>query len=243
LSKGFRKTWSDRIPMKVSRTILQAALLLSLAPFFSGCGAVFVNPGSKNHSLLSGIPNPDANRQTKEPDVKNAAFVFIDDSIAAIYPYGGANGSMSDEDVYSGKMSLKCNLNGGDYSGVICDTGVLTDLKKARDAGDVLRFWVKGTEGGEPIYISVTDGKDDNKEVEVFVDFSKYGGVTSDWKLAQIPLKDFPDVGGFYDGTKMVDGVPIDWTKIEEFRVKDNRSGKGLYTVYVDEVCVSPPVK
>jgi hypothetical protein len=41
----------------------------------------------------------------------------------------------------------------------------------------------------------------------------------------------------------MVDGVPIDWTKIEEFRVKDNRSGRGFYTVYVDEVVVSPPVK
>jgi len=229
--------------MTVSRPWVHIVSMFVLATSLAGCGAVFVNQGSRNASLASGIPNPDANRKTVEANVKDAVAVFVDDGVGAIFPYGGANGSMSDDEVYSGNLALKCNLNGGDYSGVICDTGQLFNLKDLRDKGGVLRFWVKGDTGGEPIFISLTDGKDDNKEVEVFIDMVKYGGVTTDWKLVQIPLKDFPDVGGYYDGTKMVDGVPIDWTKIEEFRVKDNRSGRGLYTVYVDEVVASPPVK
>jgi hypothetical protein len=229
--------------MTVYRPWVHIVSMFVLAASLAGCGAVFVNQGSRNASLANGVANPDANRKTVEANVKDAVAVFVDDGVGAIFPYGGANGSMSDDEVYSGNLALKCNLNGGDYSGVICDTGQLFDLKKLRDNGGVLRFWVKGDTGGEPIFISVTDGKDDNKEVEVFIDMVKYGGVTTDWKQVQIPLKDFPDVGGYYDGTKMVDGVPIDWTKIEEFRVKDNRSGRGLYTVYVDEVVASPPVK
>lgn len=229
--------------MNVPRPWVHIVSIFALTIAFTGCGAVFVNPGSRNASLASGIANPDANRKTIEPNLKDTVCVFVDDSVPAMYPYGGANSAMSDDAAYSGKLGLKCNLNGGDYSGIICDTGQLFDLKAARDAGDVLRFWIKGDSGGEPVFISLTDGKDDNKEVEVFVDLVKYGGVTTDWRLVQIPLKDFPDVGGYYDGTKMVDGVPVDWTKIEEFRVKDNRSGRGLYAVYVDEVVVSPPVK
>jgi len=234
---------SDRNAMNVPRPWAPIVFLAVLSVSLSGCGAGFIHAGSRNASLASGIENPDANRKTIESNVKNATAVFVDDSVGAIFPYGGGNGSMSDDAVYSGKLGLKCTLNGGDYSGIICDPGLLFDVKAARDTGEVLRFWVKGDTGGEPIFISLTDGKDDNKEVEVFIDFVKYGGVGTEWKLAQIPLKDFPDVGGYYDGTKMVDGVPIDLTKIEEFRVKDNRSGRGLYTVYVDEVVVSPPVK
>ena len=229
------------MPDRRTRALLHIVMIPILAFTLTGCGAVYVNPGSKNASLLDHIPNPDANRQTKVEDLKKAVAVFVDDSVGALYPYGGANGYMSDDEVYSGTSSLKCLLNGGEYSGIIVDTGQLFNLKKARDDGYVLRFYVKGAEGKEPILISVTDGKDDNKEVEVFVDFAKYGPVTTEWKKAEIPLKDFPDIGGYYDGSKMVDGVAIDWTKIEEFRVKDNRSGRGLYTVYVDEVAVVPP--
>ena len=232
-----------RATMNASRPWVHIVSMLALVTSLTGCGAVFVNQGSRNASLANGIANPDANKTTKEPDLKNTVAVFVDDGVAAMYPYGGANGAMSDDEVYSGKLALKCNLNGGDYSGVICETGQLFNLKKAREDGDVLRFWVKGDTGGEPIFVSLTDSKAASKEVEVFVDMAKYGGVTTEWKQVQIPLKDFPDIGGFYDGVKMVDGVPIDWTKIEEFRVKDNRSGRGFYTVYVDEVVVSPPVK
>jgi hypothetical protein len=232
-----------RATMNASRPWVHIVSMLALVIVLTGCGAVFINPGSRNASLASGIANPNANRQTKEPNIKGASAVFVDDSIAAMYPYGGANGAMSDDEVYSGKLAIKCNLNGGDYSGVICETGQLFDLKKAREDGQVLRFWIKGDNGGEPVFISLTDSKAVSKEVEVFVDIAKYGGITTEWKQVQIPLKDFPDIGGYYDGVKMVDGVPIRWDKVEEFRVKDNRSGKGLYTIYVDEVVVSPPVK
>ncbi len=229
-----------------SRTVLRLFCILSIPALLvslAGCGAVFVNQGSKNASLADAVRNPDAGKKAKKADVKGATCVFVDDSVAAIYPYGGANGSMSDDDVYSGKASLKCVLNGAEYSGVICDTGAMFDIKKAREDGYVLRFWIKGATGGEPIWLSLTDSKEDNKEVEVTLDFAKYGPVSSEWKQIEIPLKDFGDIGGYYDGSKMVDGVPCDWTKMEEFRVKDNRSGRALYTVYVDEVVVVPPKK
>jgi hypothetical protein len=220
--------------------ILASIVCIPLGLALSGCGAVFVNPGSKNASLADAIPNPNAGKKAKKADLGKAFCVFVDDGVGALYPYGGANGAMSDDEVYSGKTALKCSLNGADYSGIIVDSGQLTDLKAARDNGAVLRFYTKGDTGGEPIFISITDGKDDNKEVEVFVDFAKYGPVATEWKEARIPLKDFPDNGGYWDGSKMNDGVPIDWTKIQEFRVKDNRSGRGLYAVYVDEAAVIP---
>ncbi len=225
------------------KIILFFALALIASYYLTGCGAVWVNQGAPHHSLTDGLENPAAARGTKKPELGAAVVVFVDDSVAAIYPYGGGSGSMSDEEVYSGKAALKCILNPVDYSGIICDTGQGFDIQKARDDGYVLRFWAKGAKGNEPIMISLTDTKDDSQEVEVSVGIGKYGNLTTEWKKIEIPLKDFPAVGGFWDGAKMNDGVAIQWNKIEGFRVKDNKTGGPQYVVYVDEVCVVPPGK
>lgn len=225
------------------RQILFILVAFVLSPLLGGCGAVFLNQGSAYYSMNEGLENPAAGRATKAPQFGDAVCVFVDDSVAAIYPYGNGAGSMSDEEVYSGKSSLKCTLNPAEYSGIICDTGQGFDIAKAREDGYVLRFWAKGVKGNEPIMISLTDTKDDSQEVEVSVGIDKYGKLTPEWKKVEIPLKDFPGVGGFWDGAKMNDGVAIQWNKIEGFRVKDNKTGGPKYVVYVDEVCVVPPGK
>lgn len=219
------------------------ALALIASYYLTGCGAVWVNRGAPNHSLTVGLENPAAARGSKAPELKDAVAVFVDDSVAAIYPYGGGIGSMSDEEVYSGKTALKCVLNPAEYSGIICDTGQGLDVAKAREDGFVLRFWAKGAKGNEPIMISLTDTKDDSQEVEVSVGITKYGKLTTEWKKIEIPLKDYPNVGGYWDGAKIVDGVAMQWNKVGQFRVKDNKTGGPQYTVYVDEVCVTPPGK
>lgn len=225
------------------RSPLSFVLFLLVSSFLTGCGAVWVNQGAPNYSLNFGMENPAAARGTKNPELKDAVAVFVDDGVAAIYPYNGAIGSMSDEEVYSGKAALKCVLNPADYSGVICDTGQALDIAKAREDGYVLRFYAKGAKGGEPIMISLNDTKDDSQEVEVSVTLTKYGKLTTEWQKIEIPLKDFPSVGGYWDGSKIVDGVNVQWNKMGQFRVKDNKTGGPQYTVYVDEVAVVPPGK
>lgn len=221
------------------------AVLLFFAVFgAAGCGAVFVNEGSKNASLLEGIRNPAAYRAIKPANLKDASLVFIDDNVGVMYTYGGqTNASTTDDTSYSGSSSLQCNLDSSDYSGVIVPMAQAVDLTKARAEGQVLRFAVKGTTGGEPIEVALTDAGDDGKEVEIVAKLGRYGTVGTDWKVIQIPLKDFPDIGGYWDGTKVVEGVPFEWNRVAGFRVRDNKSGRGLYTVYVDEVVVSPSLK
>lgn len=225
------------------KPILIWLMLLSFSVLSSGCGAVFVNRGAVQHSMKVGLDNPDAKKASRKADFSESVCVFVDDAVAAIYPYGGAVGSMSDEEVYSGKAALKCMLNGREYSGVIVATGQAFDIRKARDDGYVLRFYAKSVKGNDPVMVSLVDSNEDGQEVEVSLPIDPYGKLSTEWQKFEIPLKDFPDVGGYYDGAKMVDGVKIKWDRISQYRLKDNRTGQPNYTVFADEVSVAPSSK
>jgi hypothetical protein len=226
------------------RFLLTTTLMLAVGSNLSGCGAVFINQGSANYSAKEGVANPAAKKpKTKKADLSGAVAVLMDDSLSDTYPYGGASGTLQEDEVYSGKSALKCVLNANDYSGVIGDPGKSFDLRKAREDGYVLRFFAKGEAGNEPVMVGFTDSKEDNQEVEVGVSLATAGNLTKEWQKFEVPLKNFPAIGGYWDGSKMHDGVPVQWDKIQCFRFKDNKTGGGSYTIYVDEVCVVPPGK
>ncbi len=210
----------------------------------AGCGGVFVNPGSKNVSLPLGFINPAANRKVIPFDFKGAKVIFVSNTVASLIPYGSETfGQMSGDEVHNGSESLKCVLNSNDYSGIIIDAGQSYNLVKARQEGYVLRFWIKGNKNNLPVYVALCDSKTLSHEVEVSLPLSQFKPVTRHWQLYQIPLSDFSNIGAYWNGVANITGVPIHWNEIEEFRVIDQKSGMGMYTVYVNEVAISPPLK
>ena len=94
--------------------------LLGISILLTGCGAVFVNEGSKNASLANGLPNPNA-KQGKKVDVSKEAKVIsnFDDGSTNMNPklYNGGSGGQWMAITYGGNTINKEFIVAGGANG------------------------------------------------------------------------------------------------------------------------------
>ncbi|MCL2242102.1 MAG: hypothetical protein FWC04_06220, partial [Chitinispirillia bacterium] len=92
----------------------------------------------------------------------------------------------------NGEVSLYFDLEANDFSGgAVCLYNMLYDLSPYYATG-ALQFWIKGSRGGEIATAGLSDDENtDGKKTVVRLPINKYGGITKDWTLITIPLRDF----------------------------------------------------
>ncbi|MCL2242639.1 MAG: hypothetical protein FWC04_08960, partial [Chitinispirillia bacterium] len=68
---------------------------------------------------------------------------------------------------------------------------------------------------------------------------NKYGGITKDWTLITIPLRDFGKRGVFWDAKKRVEEPePFQWDKVAEFRIEIKKADNPDFKVWVDDIFI-----
>lgn len=150
------------------------------------------------------------------------------------YTYGGKSKIEIVENIYEGKPSIKIVLDAKDYSGGAFAFGPL-DLSGARARG-VLEFMLKSEKGGEKVELNVV--KADDPKVEVGLDLNSVKPISSDWQKYEIPLKDFPEKGLYWNpqaGREIPEEL-TKWDNIGELKFKIKKGENKNCVLYVSDV-------
>ncbi len=160
--------------------------------------------------------------------------------------YGGrsAISMINDNDRKRGKV-LKLEFDDKEYPGaeIAFAPGELVDLKPVRKSG-ALRFFIKGSQGGEKIDIGLMDhGNNGSNKCEVKVGGINFFKITDKWQQVIVPLSSFPDEGErWYTEYNGGEYARIDWSKISNIKFatfKDQNIGRSINriaTVFIDDV-------
>lgn len=169
------------------------------------------------------------------------------------YPQGGyacafggrsAISIINDNDRKRGKV-LKLEFDDKEYPGaeVGFGPGELVDLKSVRKSG-ALRFFIKGSQGGEKIKVGLMDrGNDGKNKCEVNVRSINFFKITDKWQQVIIPLISFSDEGErWYNELNGGEYARIDWSRIYNIKFSTSkeenmdRSVDRMATVFIDDI-------
>ncbi len=150
------------------------------------------------------------------------------------YSYGGNSRIEIVADNYKSKPSVKMSLDTKDYSGAAFAFGPL-DLSSARNKG-VLEFMLKSEKGGEQVELNAV--KADDPKIEVGIELSSVKPISSDWQKYEIPLKDFPSKGIYWNSQagREISGELVEWNRIGELKFKIKKGENKNCVLYVSDV-------
>ena len=159
--------------------------------------------------------------------------------------YGGRSAItiINDSDRKRGKV-VKLEFDDKEYPGVeIGFGGETVDLKSARKSG-ALRFFIRGSQGGEQIIIGLMDhGNDGKNKCEVNAQSINFFKITDKWQQVIIPLISFSDEGErWYTELNGGEYARIDWSRIYNIKFstkKEQNIGRSvdrIATVFIDDI-------
>lgn len=159
--------------------------------------------------------------------------------------YGGRSviSIINDSDRKRGKV-VKLEFDDKEYPGGEIGFGVETvDLRSVRKSG-ALRFFIRGSQGGEKIVIGLMDrGNDGKNKCEVNVQSFNFFKITDKWQQVIIPIVSFSDEGErWYTELKCGEYARIDWSKIYSIKfstMKEQNIGRSvdrMATVFIDDI-------
>lgn len=169
------------------------------------------------------------------------------------YPQGGyacafggrsAISIINDNDRKRGKV-IKLEFDDKEYPGAEIGLGTseIVDLGSVRKSG-ALRFFIRGSQGGEKMVIGLMDrGNDGKNKCEVKVQSFNFFKITDKWQQVIIPLISFSDEGErWYTELKGGEYARIDWSKIYNIRfsaIKEQNIGRSvnrIATIFIDDI-------
>lgn len=169
-------------------------------------------------------------------DLVTFAPIFRDslNDLMYYYTYPEATSKLKETDIkYAGIKAIKLDLDPKEYSGAgLGISGI--NIEKQRDKL-ALEFWIKGEKGGEKIQIGLSDGESDKMKCKVLLPLEKYIIVTKEWQEVNIPLKDFPAEGGFFDGQKVIKS-PFQYNDVIEMNIDSNAKENKDCIIYLDDI-------
>jgi hypothetical protein len=187
--------------------------------------------------------------ENKKPDgkafgKKNSLPFFEEYYIAGGFPYVFPEKSKVtiDPNVFkNGEVSLRFDLVPDAYSGgSVCLYKMLYDLKPYLKKG-ALQFWIKGETGMEIAWIAlVDDEKSDGRKTVVRLPTMLYGGISKEWSLMTIPLRDFGSGGMYWDEKAQLEiNRGFDWDKVAEFRIEVKKDDKNKsFRAWADDIVI-----
>jgi hypothetical protein len=174
---------------------------------------------------------------------KNIFRFFDDNYVSGGFPYIFPKKSklIIDQDIFkNGEVSLRFDLDPNDYSGgSVCLYNMVYNIKPYLKKG-ALQFWIKGATGTEAAWIAlVDDEKGDMKKTVVRLPAMLYGGISKEWSLMTIPLKDFGFSGVYWDiKTGLEINHEFDWDKVAEFRIEVKKKENKSFRVWADDIVI-----
>lgn len=142
---------------------------------------------------------------------------------STFYSYGGR----TQWDVQKGKERpvLALALDGREYSGGVLLLGNAQDLTSARNTL-ALSFFVRGDAAKAQFYVGLLDDESEgvNRAVETRVRAHDYAAVRDGWVQVVIPLRDFPEMGVWWNPEMHSNVVgKFDWSRVKGFRIATDR--------------------
>ncbi len=153
------------------------------------------------------------------------------------YPAGSASAIReTTSEKYSGIYALEIMLDFKDFSGTAIGIFPPVSLDERRFSG-TLEFWIKGSDGEEKILVILIDSDaTGERKTETFVKLAKYIKMDRQWQKVMISVSDFPDIGQYWNGERMIHH-PVDWSRITEVKFAvEPYYNPAVIKFYVDDI-------
>ena len=192
-----------------------------------GCGAPSQRRNVSEPQPPVPIEQSRFNNPLEDPESLPTIAFFVGRAPAYVYAYPHSRSSVEVEpDKPDKPRAIRFELDASTNAGGAIGFDVAVDAAFHHKEG-TLRFQVRGSGQIASVEVAlVDDDLRDGAKVESRVRLANYVKVTEVWQDVVIPLTQFPSVGSYWNGRKVVSGRPFAWEEIREFKVSLS-PGKG----------------
>ena len=146
------------------------------------------------------------------------------------YVYGGrTTNRIQEAENRDAVMAMYIDHN--EYSGVSFSLGEgkYIDLSPYRKQGTTagLAFWGRAGPGLVDLRVGLIDNKGNDVKTQTMVLTGDYGTMGEEWHLFMVPIRSFNSSGLYWDANRQAEVMsPVDWSKIQEFRISIARNNE-----------------
>ncbi len=191
------------------------------------------------------IPNHPA--QPESPVVVSQD-IFVGDFVEGMYcaPYGGKTtfSMQATDQPQTNAEVMAFYLDNGNYSGNTMRLPQSFDVSNARETGGGIAFWGRAPKGVDKLFVGLNDDGVGSPSVGTSVLLSDYGYFDGEWHYFMIPLKEFPNEGGWWDETTKTEKPgEVNWSSINGITLTTEKYGNRIapgdpVPFYFDDVVV-----